>query len=598
MKAFSTLFSLFMLLLFLYPSMAQAAERQQPKPLLLFLDGKQLSAEVAPQINRDGNTIVPVRIIAQSLGSKVQWEEKARKVTLERANVNIQMFIDKRNAIVNDKPVMLETAPTIIKGNTMLPIRFISEQFGIKVTWDELTQSVFLIKQENGIQDTAIPPAVNPSSAVGGKIALVTPDKGAAVEASNAGVKPPASQAPETKDQAGVKPASQAPETKDQVDVKPPASQAPVIKDQAVKKQPAADSFGSKSLESPQTQTKPADKQTDKPTPLPGSKPVNAGVKPADVAAAKDKPVVAPVSGTGASSNTAISPIIIQSISVKNEKLIVQTSGGKAVPTVTKSKNPNRIQIDIPNAKLDLGLKLNPSGEGTVSENSHSISQIRYLLFSKESSIVRIIVDLNQKIDFQTSPASSPNQLVWSLVPAKERYTVVIDPGHGGKDTGAISITNRLEKDFVLALGTKVFHLLAKEPKVEAVLTRNNDTFVELTGRTVIANNLDADLFVSIHGNSTINAEVAGVETYYYSEESLPFAKIMHEQIVKSSGFPDRKVKQNDFYVVEHTNMPSLLLELGFLSNKAEEEAMFKDAYQNQVAASIVAGIKQQLNIE
>jgi N-acetylmuramoyl-L-alanine amidase len=139
---------------------------------------------------------------------------------------------------------------------------------------------------------------------------------------------------------------------------------------------------------------------------------------------------------------------------------------------------------------------------------------------------------------------------------------------------------------------------LVKEPKIEAIITRKNDTFVELPDRVSIANDAKADLFVSIHGNATAKEEVEGMETYYYSDQSLSFATQMHQKIVKASGFTDRKVKQSDFHVIKNTTMPSLLLELGFLSNKAEENLMFQDVFQSQVAAAIVAGIKQQLKIE
>ncbi|NHN28676.1 N-acetylmuramoyl-L-alanine amidase [Paenibacillus agricola] len=554
MRVFTTIFSLLLLSLFLYPLMAQA--ESEPRPLLLFLDGKQLTAEVAPQINNDGNTIVPVRIIAQSLGSKVQWDEPSRKVTLDKADVNIQMFIGKKNAIVNKKAVTLETAPSIIDGNTMLPVRFISEQFGIKVTWDELTQSVFLSKEENGTKPETVPPVTNPAPAGGEKV--IVADAPIDISKDEGSTKPP------------VKDSTKPP-------VETPSS-LPVD--------------GSK--DKPSAPTKPADPIKEQPAAAPNSGVTAAPLKPIPTFTNNPPGYV----GSKEIEVKNESLTTVQGISIVNEQLIVRLSGAKAVPNAVISKTASSIQIDIPNAKLDSALKLNTSGEGIVSGNSNSISKTRYLLFSKESSIVRIIIDLKSKVDLQPSVANSATQLAWSFVPAKERYTVVIDPGHGGKDTGALSVTSRLEKDFVLAMGTKVFNLLAKEPKIEAVLTRNKDTFVELEGRAAIANDRTADLFVSIHGNATTKEEIEGVETYYYSEKSLAFAKLMHEKIVKASGFSDRKVKQSGFYVIKNTTMPSLLLELGFLTNRAEEEAMFTDALQNKVAASIVAGIKEQLNIE
>jgi N-acetylmuramoyl-L-alanine amidase len=507
MRVLTALVSMLLVALLLSPMMAFAAV--QPLPIQLFLNGKQLTAEVAPRIIKD-NTVVPIRIIAESLGSKVHWEEKSRKVTVEKADVIIQLFIDKQDVLVNSKSFKLETAPSIVDGNTMLPLRFVSEQLGVKVTWDDLTRSVFMFKQDS--------------------------DTNASPEPAKADEPPKSVDKP-------LEPVKDKPQAAEVITTKP-------------------------------VETKPGDKTVTLPN-MPGT-----------------------ISNQEIDQKQAGGPVLIRSLSVEGDQFVVKTNGIKVTPNVSATSNPNQVVIEIANGQLDPILKLNANGEGTVIANSVSISKIRYLLFSKQSSNVRIIIDLTNKVDFKVSPANAANQLAWTIVPAKDRYKVVIDPGHGGKDTGAISVINRREKDFTLALGLKVNNLLAKEPKIEAHITRKDDTFVELPGRVDIANVMKADLFVSVHGNSAGKEDIQGVETYYYSEQSLPFAKLMHQQMLKSTGFPDRKVKQNDFHVIKNTTMPSLLLEVGFLSNKEEESAMFQDSFQNQVASSIVAAIKQQLKID
>ncbi|WP_240413832.1 N-acetylmuramoyl-L-alanine amidase [Paenibacillus periandrae] len=552
MRIITALFSMLLLSLLLVPQMSFAAESQ---PLQLFLDGKQLTTEVPPLINKDNKVMVPVRIIAESLGSKVQWEEKIRKVTVNKSNISIQMFIDKKEVYVNNKAVQLDTAPSIVNGNAMLPVRFISEQMGIKVTWDDLTRSVFLFNQES---DNKGAPAPKPTD----NISKDKPDK-PSIKPDDKTIDKPSSK-PDDKlpDKSLDKPDGKTTEKPDGKTIDKPSDK------------PGTD--GSKVVDS----------SKDKPTEqLPEPNPSNVGTKPS--------------TGVDAGGKKPDAVTVIQSISMEGDQFIVKTSGGKAIPDVTSTANPNRVQIDIPNGQLAAGLKLNSNGEGTITEKNAAVSQIRYLLFSKESSIVRIIIDLNKKIDFKTSASSSSTQLVWSLAPAKERYTVVIDPGHGGKDGGTVAYSGRHEKEFVLGVGTKVYNLLSKEPKIEVILTRKNDTFVELPGRVSIANDAKADLFVSIHGNSILGKEeVNGLETYYYTEQSLPFAIQMHQKLLKASGFEDRKVKQEDFHVIKNTTMPSLLLELGFLSNKAQEITMFQESFQNQVAAAIVAGIKQQLRLD
>ncbi|MEK3721830.1 N-acetylmuramoyl-L-alanine amidase family protein [Paenibacillus sp. FSL H8-0034] len=563
MRIITALFSMLLLSLLLVPMMSFAAESQ---PLQLFLDGKQLTTEVPPLINKDNKVMVPVRIIAESLGSKVQWEEKIRKVTVNKSNISIQMFIDKKEVYVNNKAVQLDTAPSIVNGNAMLPVRFISEQMGIKVTWDDLTRSVFLFNQESDNKGTITAPT---------PVDNISKDK------------------PDNKatDKPSIKP-------DDKIIDKPSSKPDDKIPDKSLDKPDGKTT--DKPLDKPGTDgSKVVDTSKDKPSaqsPEPDSS--NTGTKTGIIANPNQPPSYSSTSvDAGAKKPDAVT--VIQSISMEGDQFVVKTSGGKAIPDVTTTANPNRVQIDIPNGQLAAGLKLNSNGEGTITEKNAAVSQIRYLLFSKESSIVRIIIDLNKKIDFKVSASSSSTQLVWSLSPAKERYTVVIDPGHGGKDAGTVSFTGRHEKEFVLGVGTKVYNLLSKEPKIEAILTRKNDTFVELPGRVAIANDAKADLFVSIHGNSILGKEeVNGLETYYYTEQSLPFAIQMHQKLLKASGFEDRKVKQEDFHVIKNTTMPSLLLELGFLSNKIQENTMFQETFQNQVAAAIVAGIKEQLRLD
>jgi N-acetylmuramoyl-L-alanine amidase len=208
---------------------------------------------------------------------------------------------------------------------------------------------------------------------------------------------------------------------------------------------------------------------------------------------------------------------------------------------------------------------------------------------------VRVVIDLKQKNSYELVE-DKENHVVIIMQKVASSYTVVIDAGHGGKDTGAISVNKRLEKDFNLAMVLKIQQLLSKEPLIKVVLTRDDDTFVELDDRAAIANNLEASLFVSIHGNSYAKTS-KGTETYYYREASLAFAQTMHPHVVEATGFADKKVKKDDFRVINKTKMPAILLEIGYLSNPIEDTEMYKEDFQNRVAASIVAGIKEYLHI-
>lgn len=178
-------------------------------------------------------------------------------------------------------------------------------------------------------------------------------------------------------------------------------------------------------------------------------------------------------------------------------------------------------------------------------------------------------------------------------------YKVVIDPGHGGKDRGATGVSGKDEKDFTLQLSQKVKELAQQEPRIEVYLTRTDDRFLSSIDRTrpEFANQIGADLFISIHGNTYTDPDVSGTETYYYRKESLKLAKIMHRHVAGATGFRDRGVKKEDFFVVKDTKMPAVLLEVGYVTNPQDEAQMFTDEFQYRIAASILDGMKEYLKI-
>ncbi|MGG4107460.1 N-acetylmuramoyl-L-alanine amidase [Paenibacillus lautus] len=178
-------------------------------------------------------------------------------------------------------------------------------------------------------------------------------------------------------------------------------------------------------------------------------------------------------------------------------------------------------------------------------------------------------------------------------------YKVVIDSGHGGKDNGATGASGNFEKDFTLQVALKVEELAKQEPQIEVVLTRSEDRFISSIDRErpEIGNQLGADLFISIHGNTYEDASVSGTETYYYHEDSLFLAENLQKHIVQTSGFRDRGVKKEDFFVLKDSNMPAALIEMGYLTNPQEENEMLSEDFQYRMASSILDGIKEALNL-
>ncbi|MBE8998208.1 N-acetylmuramoyl-L-alanine amidase [Nostoc sp. LEGE 12447] len=175
------------------------------------------------------------------------------------------------------------------------------------------------------------------------------------------------------------------------------------------------------------------------------------------------------------------------------------------------------------------------------------------------------------------------------------RVVVIIDPGHGGKDSGAVGIGRVLEKDIILPISKRIAQVL-QQNGVQVVMTRDSDYFVTLPGRVQLAERANADVFVSIHANSAgaSRPDVSGLETYYY-DSGLGLARIVHNSILQSVNVRDRGVRRARFYVLRKSSMPSILVETGYLTGRDDMAKLRSSAYQNQMADAIARGVLQYL---
>lgn len=251
------------------------------------------------------------------------------------------------------------------------------------------------------------------------------------------------------------------------------------------------------------------------------------------------------------------------------------------------------------------------------------------VFFYHSKRISLLILALNAL--FLSSPAQSNNEKPYRL------RRVVIDPGHGGKDPGAIGRNGR-EKDIVLAISMKLGGYINQYlPDVEVLYTRDSDEFIELHRRAEIANRNHADLFISVHANANTNKNVRGTDTFVmglhtskenlevarkenevilieddyddqyegfdpnspesyiifslmqntFLNQSLDFASYVQNQFRERAGRIDRGVRQAGFLVLWQTTMPSVLIEVGFISNEQEERFLLSDQGQSYIASAI-----------
>ncbi|OOC60932.1 N-acetylmuramoyl-L-alanine amidase family protein [Paenibacillus ihbetae] len=458
MKKFG--FLLFLVVMMIaFPKMADASSYSAK----IYLDGQQINVSSGAKVeNINGTVMVPIRIVSENLGFQVDWSKAAKTVIVQDGSQTVTMTIGSQYADINGQRVQMTKAPILRGGTTIVPIRFVSEQMGLQVRWDNGTKSVHLTSGYTG----SIPDG-------------------------------------------------------------------------------------------------------------------DAGAHTATV----------------------------DGITFSDNKLMVAVTGN-AKPSISKLSNPDRIVIDMVNTEFSDSFgtmndydEVNKIGQMTVSGYS-DVKSVRYSLFNSSPLTVRIVLDLNQPANYTVSGLENGSGILTVALTAATdpspgtggKKVVVIDAGHGDHDPGAIGVTKKREKDFNLAMALKVEKLLANEPNIDVVLTRSTDKFLELKDRAKLANDLKADVFISIHANSGPSA-ATGTETYYYDQSDKALAAALHKEIVKAMGLKDRGVRYGNFHVIRETKMPGALLEVGFMSNKTDESKLFDPATQDRVAAAIVRGIKNYLNV-
>lgn len=196
----------------------------------------------------------------------------------------------------------------------------------------------------------------------------------------------------------------------------------------------------------------------------------------------------------------------------------------------------------------------------------------------------------------QSAPVAPPNYNPGGPIalpnPPNGQLVIVIDPGHGGPDPGAVGIGGLREKDVVLPLSLQVAQLLQQQG-IYVVMTRQDDRDLDLEPRVQIAERANADLFVSIHANaiSLSRPDVNGIETYYYSDRGNRLAQFIHRSMIQATGRPDRGVRQARFYVIRNTSMPAVLLETGFVTGGQDARLLADSAFQRRMAEAIARGI-------
>ncbi|MCE2929997.1 MAG: N-acetylmuramoyl-L-alanine amidase [Vampirovibrionales bacterium] len=264
-------------------------------------------------------------------------------------------------------------------------------------------------------------------------------------------------------------------------------------------------------------------------------------------------------------------------------------------------ESPTRFSVDL--------LNVTAPPEPLGFDVSH-FPYLKTLSHVQSSQGSRLLVELNKPFeDLRSTPFTSVNALELSFnlltqasvvntpnpsnnanrPPNNGRKVVVLDAGHGGKDAGAMR-NGIMEKNLNLSVALKLRKELQARGYV-VYMTRSSDTFLSLKEITQVAASYNPHIFISVHHNSSNSSAIYGLETYYYHAFSLSLAQAVHTKQVQSLAVVDRGVRKNQFYVINHTSVPSILCELGYVSNPNELKVLNTELRQRQQAKAIADGV-------
>ncbi len=283
-----------------------------------------------------------------------------------------------------------------------------------------------------------------------------------------------------------------------------------------------------------------------------------------------------------------------------DSELLIELKVEDGLNKVFKLGNPDRLVIDLHNTTngVDEILNLDNSMVSAIrtgqlaSDTTRMVLDLKKIVdyhfeINKDALLIRIVEPTGS--NDVTVPNESAGQSEQPM-PVVDDKLIILDPGHGGIDVGAIGASGKYEKNLVFDITNQLKTALEDEGYT-VVLTRSDDSYISLDERVNIADHTNAFAFVSIHANSAANSSAEGLEVYKYYGSDPKLAQNVLDAILIQTGQVNRKVKEAGFYVIKNTLMPSVLIETGFISNTREEAFLWDQENQEDIVRGIVEGI-------
>ncbi|HHV17475.1 MAG TPA: AMIN domain-containing protein [Thermoanaerobacterales bacterium] len=610
------------------------------KPIEIYINDQKIESDVPPVIV-NGRTLAPVRVISEKLGAEVYWDNDNRLVQVITPSKTIILKIDDRKALVDEQEVLLDVPAKIVNDRTMVPLRFLGETLGAKVGWNNDLRRVIINRTGTKIVDLSY-------ETIGGKPSVVikgdSPLEYTLIETEDndrlaidiTGHLDTLKNALYIYDSYLNKALAgeifnDPPVTRVVLDLKPGVSFRTYSSSDKKTIFLTFDNTLEDVIIESQKHELLVKLKTTNPTDVTYfflSNPDRLVLDINDTMLSEMAPPEVPENDfvnavrLGQFSENTVRVVfdlkndINYQVFQDNNVFSVIFSEGHTVEDIQVTREGDMALVEIA-ADGEIGYELKADknkkqlkivmpavaiGKNLLDQDVIKITDdiIEYIELVKVKDAknynLEIIIHLNSFTSYEmlSSPPTSLIRLGIHKSPLKNRL-IAIDPGHGGSEPGAV-VGNVKEKDLNLDIGLKLKKLL-EASGAKVFMIRDDDTFISHFVRAGMANEINADLFVSIHNNSA-GSGASGTETLYYPDpEKKLFAQTLQKAVVRHIGLNDRGIVERPGIVVtRETKMPSALIEVGFMTNKNDLSLLVTDEFRQKVAEGILQGIIDYLS--
>lgn len=567
----------------------------QPGSPSVVVNGRTLALDPPPVV-RGGVVLAPVEALVGPYGATSRWDPLTRSAQVVGPRGTRVVFrAGDRVGVVDGEARILPVAPEVVAGRLLVPVEFLFRTLGAWVKWEEAEGTLHVASQVLRLVLDRTPGGLRLQAEATGPVQVRTallsqPDR-LVVDLVNAASRI------ETREVSlgdfGVRRLRVA-----QFQVKPYVTRLVLDLDGPVEVEVQPSStpdavlwLRPRSVAAPAAASPtPAPTPSADPGPVPSAAPRTEPTAPPLVSGPLPEPSAGPWPSPGPPpAGSPDAPRILE-VSVQREvgRLRVVVQGDRPLDyQLRELPDPDRLVLDIPGVFVPVKQELAVGGPVEV---------VRAAQFQSEPALARVVVQWQVRTRYEVLAEPGASRLVVLVdelpaqAPVGGGHVVAIDPGHGGRDPGAIGATALVEKDVVLDVGLRLRDALRRQG-VRTVMTRETDVFVDLADRVPIALRAGATVFVSVHANATTRGVIRGVETYYLKPNSVQLATWIQEELGRSLGIPDRGIRAANFKVLRDSPVPAVLVEVGYLTNLEDEALLRTPAFRQRAADAIARGV-------